>query len=77
MQLLKRHLAPVVRECLDAFRIVEIHGARQSGKTTLAQQIATERGGRLLSLDDPILRESALNDPVGFVEQYPERAARS
>ena len=72
MQLLKRHLAPVVRECLDAFRIVEIHGARQSGKTTLAQQIATERGGRLLSLDDPILRESALNDPVGFVEQYPE-----
>lgn len=66
-----RHLAPVVRESLDAFRIVEIQGARQSGKTTLAQQIATERAGRLVTLDDPLLRAAAADDPLTFVEQHP------
>jgi predicted AAA+ superfamily ATPase len=71
-RLVDRHLAPVVRECIDAFRIVEIQGARQSGKTTLAQQIADERGGRLVSLDDPLLRAAAVDDPLAFVEQNPD-----
>jgi predicted AAA+ superfamily ATPase len=70
--LVRRHLAPVVRESVDHFRIVEIQGARQSGKTTLAQQITTERGGRLVSLDDPLLRAAAADDPRTFVEQFPE-----
>ena len=70
--LIGRHLAPIVRESIEAFRILEIQGARQSGKTTLAQQIANERAGRVLSLDDPLLRAAASNDPLGFVEQYPE-----
>lgn len=65
--LLDRHLAPIVRESIDNFRIVEIQGARQSGKTTLAQQITTERGGRLVSLDDPLLRAAAADDPQTFV----------
>lgn len=70
--LLDRHLAPVIRESIDDFRIVEIQGARQSGKTTLAQQITTERGGRLVSLDDPLLRAAAADDPQTFVDQHPE-----
>lgn len=70
--LVDRHLAPVVRESIESFRIVEIQGARQSGKTTLAQQIVTERNGRLVSLDDPLLRAAAADDPLAFVEQYPE-----
>lgn len=70
--LVSRHLAPIVRESLDDFRIVEIQGARQSGKTTLARQIAAERGGLLVSLDDPVLRAAATDDPLGFIEQAPD-----
>lgn len=70
--LLERHVAPIVRESIDHFRIVEIQGARQSGKTTLAQVIANERGGRLVSLDDALVRAAAADDPLTFVEQYPD-----
>lgn len=69
--LVGRHLAPVVRDSIDYFRIVEIQGARQSGKTTLAQQIAAERGGRLVSLDDSLMRAAAMDDPQTFVQQLP------
>lgn len=69
--LVDRHVAPIVRESIDHFRIVEIQGARQSGKTTLAQLIANERGGRVVSLDDALLRAAASDDPLAFVEQYP------
>ena len=62
--MLERHLTPVVRESIDAFRIVEIQGARQTGKTTLAQLLTTEYGGRFVSLDDPLSRASAGDDPL-------------
>lgn len=71
-RIVHRNLTPVVRELIEHFRIVEIQGARQSGKTTLAEQIAVERGGRLVSLDDRLLRASAQADPVNFVEQLPD-----
>lgn len=70
--LVERHLTPVIRESLGYFRIVEIQGARQSGKTTLARLLAQERGGRVVSLDDPVLRAAAAEDPLAFVEQHPE-----
>ncbi len=52
MKHVERHLGPRVREALDAFRVVVLHGARQSGKTTLAKQVAAERGGTYTTLDD-------------------------
>ncbi len=42
---MERHLRPRVSEALDSFRVVVLHGARQSGKTTLAKQVAADRGG--------------------------------
>lgn len=72
MSAVARNLAPIVRESIDAFRIVEIQGARQSGKTTLAQLISDERGGRILSLDDRATRDAAADDPLAFVDQYPD-----
>lgn len=71
-QLVSRNLEPIVREAVETFRIVEIQGARQSGKTTLARQITMEQGGRLLTFDDPMTRSAASSDPLSFVEQYPE-----
>ena len=64
---INRHLGPRVRQALDAFRSVVLHGARQSGKTTLVQQIAAERGGTYTSLDDEQTRIAALDDPRTFL----------
>lgn len=43
-------------------------GARQVGKSTLVTSIANnERPSRVITLDDKVAREAALNDPTGFV----------
>ena len=63
MRHVERHLGPRVREALDTFRVVVLHGARQSGKTTLAKQVAAERDGTYTTLDDEQTRLAALEDP--------------
>ena len=62
-----RHGAARVEELLDAFPVVVVTGARQVGKSTLAQAVASARGGRYLTLDDALVRVQALEDPQGFV----------
>ena len=45
-------------------------GARQVGKSTLAQGVADEESQfSILTLDDQATREAALNDPTGFVAE--------
>ena len=44
-------------------RVVLLNGARQVGKSTPAQQLAQQRGGRYLTLDDPVIAELARTDP--------------
>ncbi len=62
---LHRNLEPVVRRHLDFFRVVMIQGARQTGKTTLARQVAAS--GTFLGLDDNDLLRIAREDPVGLL----------
>ena len=69
MRHVERHLGPQVREALDTFRVVVLHGARQSGKTTLAKQVAAERGGTHTTLDDEQTRLAALEDPLTFLRE--------
>ena len=70
MRQVERHLRTRVSEALNAFRAVVLHGARQSGKTTLAKQVVAERGGTYATLDDEQTRLAALEDPRTFlVEQ--------
>ena len=73
MRHVERHLGPRVRDALDTFRVVVLHGARQSGKTTLAKQVAAERGGTYTTLDDEQTRLAALEDPLTFLgeQRYP------
>ena len=61
-----------VREAMTDTRVVLICGPRQSGKTTLAQQIA---GADMpfVTLDDPTVLDAATADPVNFVRGF-ERA---
>ena len=67
-----RHLAPVVQAALADTPVVCVLGPRQSGKTTLVQQLAPERA--YFSLDDERYRQAAADDPVGFVASLPDDA---
>jgi predicted AAA+ superfamily ATPase len=55
-----------VEEALSDTRVVLISGPRQSGKTTLATEIASDKTP-FLTLDDANVLRSATDDPVGFV----------
>lgn len=65
--IIPRHAAVAVEEALSDTRVVLVNGARQSGKSTLVQQVGKERGAEWLSLDDPETRRAAVYDPTGFV----------
>lgn len=51
------------------FPVLLLTGPRQVGKTTLVQHLA-EDGRRYVTLDDPILRDLANNDPALFLQRY-------
>jgi len=67
-RLLARHAAPVAREYLQHFPGIVIEGARQVGKSTLAQHIA-DPNARVLTLDDEQVRAAAIADPAGFIAE--------
>lgn len=69
----ERCVQPRVVEALGDTRIVVLQGARQVGKSTLAQAIAQHRDGLVVTLDDPDAHTFATTDPVGFVGQAGER----
>jgi uncharacterized protein len=61
-----RYVRPRIEEALNDTRVVVIIGPRQSGKTTLARQLAgAER--TFLTLDNASTLAAATNDPVGFI----------
>ena len=61
-----RYIKTRIEEALTDTRVVLISGPRQSGKTTLATDIASDRIP-FLTLDDTNVLRSAINDPVGFI----------
>lgn len=54
---------------MDDTPVVVIVGPRQCGKSTLAEQIAADRGANLVSLDDAARRAAANVNPTGFIEE--------
>ncbi len=56
-----------LRAALDDTRVVLLAGARQTGKSTLAQAIAAERGGQYVTLDDPAAAGLARADATALV----------
>lgn len=69
-----RFAEPRLVEMLSDTPVVLIHGARQSGKTTLAQKLGESRGYAYFSFDDEVALAAARSDPMGFVADLPERA---
>ena len=66
--LIERHARPLIVEALGYSRVVFVLGARQVGKSTLAQQIAnSDHPATTVTLDDQATREAARVDPNGFI----------
>lgn len=61
-----------VQELARQFKSVAILGPRQSGKTTLARATFPEKP--YISLENPDSRRFALEDPRGFLGQFPDGA---
>ena len=64
-----RQIEEVVLKCSKQFPVIALTGPRQSGKSTLLKHIF-EKTHRIVSFDDPILRERAFNDPKLFIKSY-------
>lgn len=71
--MLQRHIDRSVVQSLSDTPVVLLNGARQTGKTTLAQSIASRLGGQYLTLDDASTLAAAIQDPVGFIRNLPGR----
>lgn len=71
--MIRRWQEQVLRTALSVRRGVHLTGARQCGKTTLAEFVA-EGTMRHLTLDDPLYLRAAKEDPQGFVTRTDQRA---
>ncbi len=69
----KRKIASLILELLNEFRIVYITGPRQAGKTTLARMIAEANGLEYISFDNQTIRQSAQQDPIGFIDSLHDK----
>jgi predicted AAA+ superfamily ATPase len=61
-----------IKTLMRGFPIVTITGPRQSGKTTLSRMVFADRP--YVSLEDPDLRQAALEDPRSFLGRFPDGA---
>lgn len=62
-----RHVLPLLNEALADTPVVLLNGARQTGKSTLAQSLATQNDRRYFTLDDHATLAAAKGDPDGFI----------
>ncbi len=70
--MIKRHIFSDIINSLQNFPVVLITGARQVGKSTLAQELTkTDWNARYITLDNRITLDAALNDPDGFIRGMP------
>jgi len=69
--MLKRTLEKKLKESAKQYPVVTLTGPRQSGKTTLVQMAFPNYD--YISLEEPDHRAFALEDPRGFLSQFPEK----
>lgn len=62
-----RHISPLLDDALADTPVVLLNGARQTGKSTLAQSLSASHGFRYLTLDDRAVLSAARDDPEGFI----------
>lgn len=70
--MIKRELDNIIRHLRNKFPVITLTGPRQSGKTTLIKSIYTDIP--YINLEDFDVRNYAINDPRGFLSNYPKGA---
>ena len=69
--MIERNITRRLRRALRDTPVVFLHGARQTGKSTLVRKIAEGlRGSSYLTLDDAATLAAATGDPVGFIRGF-------
>jgi hypothetical protein len=64
----KRFILSLIEEALADSPVVFLHGARQTGKSTLVKHLVSgNQQARYLTFDDTAVLAAAANDPAGFV----------
>ena len=69
--MIRRNIQESVRQAMADTPVVLLNGARQTGKTTLAQAIAARTGAQYFTLDDAATLALAVGDPAGFIRNLP------
>lgn len=77
MKTLSRYITPKLLEALNVSPVVFLNGARQSGKSTLVQNLRNEIGSTddpaaYVSFDRPTQMAAAASAPEGFLSAYKE-----
>lgn len=70
--MIKRELAKIIKKLRPKFPVITVTGPRQSGKTTLIKSICTDIP--YVSLEDIDMRNNAIDDPRGFLSNFPKGA---
>jgi uncharacterized protein len=70
--MIQRQAENELRILAGQFKAVAVVGPRQSGKTTLVRKVFSEKP--YANLENPDLRRFALEDPRGFLSNYPQGA---
>lgn len=66
---IRRALESVIKEVSETYPVLLVTGPRQVGKTTLLEHVS-EKGRNYVSLDDPIARRLAKEEPLLFLQRY-------
>src|SRR5881296_1427380 len=70
--MIPRRISQTVRTFVREFKVVAILGPRQSGKTTLVQNLFDEKP--YVNLEEPDQRQHAEDDPRAFLARFPDGA---
>lgn len=69
--MIARAIVPALQKAASQFYVVSLTGPRQSGKTTLLRALLPDY--RYVSLENPVVRRFATEDPLGFLRTYDGR----
>ena len=68
--MIPRLIAPTIEQALQFSPVIFLCGARQTGKSTLAQSIGANKAMQYITLDDLTILQAAASDPAGFIASY-------